>query len=430
LVPGTPMTLMDSFFVFGCEEIGHMAIPKGALPYVGLMAFASMALTRVCDPMLTTLGQDFQIPIAQASQVISWYAIAYGAFQLFFGPAGEKFGKIRIVIWAGFTCAVLSLLAGIATDFSTLLIVRVAMGAAAGAIIPLSMAWIGDLVEYERRQETLAHLLLATVTGMMSGQWLGGLAAGHLGWRWAFFALFTIFSTSSFLLWNCAKRISLINSSSDMDSMSLLQHSKNGIRLFRSKRVRWVLLVTAFEGALAFGPFAFAPSQLVEKFGFSVTLAGAVMMLYGVGGLLYAVSARRWIDILGERGLSLAGGGLIAIALTLLGCTESRVFGAIACGLGGLGFYMLHSTLQTQATQMAPEARGTAVALFVSTLFIGQSIGVSLTALAIQASSAKGFFVGAAIGIFLLGILVSRKVGISGGHSNLVKLKKSKTGTL
>ena len=31
----------------------------------------------------------------------------------------------------------------------------------------------------------------------------------------------------------------------------------------------------------------------------------------------------------------------------------------------GLGYYMLHNTLQTNATQMTPEARGTAVAGFL-----------------------------------------------------------------
>ncbi len=391
-----------------------MAILNGALPYVGLMAFASMALTRVCDPMLTTLSQDFQVPIAQTSHVISWYAIAYGAFQLLFGPAGEKFGKIRIVLWAGFACALLSLLAGVASDFSTLAVVRVAMGAAAGAIIPLSMAWIGDVVEYERRQETLARLLLASVTGMMSGQWLGGLAAGYLGWRWAFFVLCAMFLLSTFLLWNCTKKISLTHSNSAANSASLLQHVANGLRLFRSKRVRWMLWVTTGEGVFALGPFSFAPSQFVERFGVSVTLSGAAMMLYGMGGLLYAVSAKRWMDLFGERGLSLAGGGLLAIALALFGYTQERVLGAIACGLGGLGFYMLHNTLQTQATQMAPQARGTAVALFVSVLFIGQSIGVSLTAFAIQVSSAKNVFAGAAVGILVLGVLVARGVGSSG----------------
>ncbi len=43
----------------------------------------------------------------------------------------------------------------------------------------------------------------------------------------------------------------------------------------------------------------------------------------------------------------------------------------------GLGFYMMHSTLQTQATELAPETRGTAVSLFAFNLFIGQGIGAA-----------------------------------------------------
>ena len=38
---------------------------------------------------------------------------------------------------------------------------------------------------------------------------------------------------------------------------------------------------------------------------------------------------------------------------------------------------MLHNTLQTNATQMTPEARGTAVAIFSSALYLGQTAGVA-----------------------------------------------------
>ena len=46
----------------------------------------------------------------------------------------------------------------------------------------------------------------------------------------------------------------------------------------------------------------------------------------------------------------------------------------------GLGFYMLHNTLQTNATQMVPESRGLAMSLFAFMLFSGQSVGVALAA--------------------------------------------------
>ena len=48
--------------------------------------------------------------------------------------------------------------------------------------------------------------------------------------------------------------------------------------------------------------------------------------------------------------------------------------------LAGFGFFMFHNTMQANATQMAPHARGTAVSLFASFLFLGQSIGVVMAA--------------------------------------------------
>ena len=70
----------------------------------------------------------------------------------------------------------------------------------------------------------------------------------------------------------------------------------------------------------------------------------------------------------------------------------------------GLGFYMLHNTLQTNATQMTPQARGTAVAIFSSAIFVGQTVGVGTGALVIDRLGAAPLFVGAAITIPILAI--------------------------
>ena len=82
--------------------------------------------------------------------------------------------------------------------------------------------------------------------------------------------------------------------------------------------------------------------------------------------------------ILGERGLCTWGGtGLgIAFAAMALAPTAEVEFAAIV--LSGVSFYMLHNTLQTNATQMAPERRGTAVAAFACCFFLGQSVGVGV----------------------------------------------------
>jgi MFS transporter, YNFM family, putative membrane transport protein len=48
--------------------------------------------------------------------------------------------------------------------------------------------------------------------------------------------------------------------------------------------------------------------------------------------------------------------------------------------VAGFGFFMFHNTMQTNATQMAPNARGTGVSMFALALFMGQSVGVLLAA--------------------------------------------------
>lgn len=388
---------------------------KGLIPVIGMLAFASMAATRICDPMLVELAQAFGVDLAQAARVVSWYAVAYGVFQLLYGPLGDRAGKLRVVAGAGIACAVLALLTALAPTYWTLVVARALMGAAAAGIIPLSMAWIGDQVPYEHRQEALARLLSTSVFGMMLGQWFGGFAAEMLDWRIAFFVLSAAFLLGALLLWLRARAFMAAPAAPAGGPQGAGQYIRTLVELLRIPRVRWVLAVTLAEGALVYGAFAFTPSLLVDKFGMSTSNAGATMILYGVGGLLYSRFARRWLSLLGERGLALTGGALIAAALVLLGWTDTPWLGGGACLIAGLGFYMHHNTLQTQATQMAPAWRGTAVTLFACILFLGQSLGVSLVAMNIGRFSLDAMFWACAAGTVIMAWQVARGVRPRGG---------------
>ncbi len=374
---------------------------------ISLAAFSSMASMRVCDPMLVGLSQEFGVSVGEASQAISAFALAYGTLQLFYGPLGDRLGKLRVINAAVFACALFSALTSIASDFHWLVLARALMGASAAGIIPLSMAWLGDQVGYEQRQETLAKLMSATVTGMMAGQWFGGWAAEALGWRHAFVVLALMFASAAALLFvrmGPQRRVPIRREG------SYAQQALGSLRLLRVARVRWVLGVTAIEGALAFGTLAFVPSLLVQQLHLSAAWAGGLMALYGVGGLLYSQFARHWLARFGERGLARLGSRLVAAGLLLLAWAPWALLAALGCLAAGLGFYMLHNTLQTQATQMAPEARGSAVTLFACLLFFGQSCGVLLVAFAVDGGGLRWTYTLAALGMVLLGLEITRKV--------------------
>lgn len=367
-----------------------------------------MASMRVCDPMLVALSGEFQVSVGEASRVVSAFAVAYGCMQLFYGPLGDRIGKLRVINAAVLACAVFSVVTALAADFDLLVLARALMGASAAGIIPLSMAWLGDQVSYERRQETLAKLMSATVTGMMAGQWFGGWAAETLGWRAAFVVLSCLFATVCawlFVRMAPARRAAPIQTEG-----SYWRQALSGLALLRLARVRWVLTVTALEGALAFGTLAFVPSQLVQHFGVTASVAGALMALYGIGGLAYSQMARRWLGWFGERGLARLGSTLVATGLLLLVWTHHVAFAAVGCLSAGLGFYMLHNTLQTQATQMAPEARGSAVTLFACMLFFGQSAGVLVAAQTVDQGGLDWTYTLSALGMLWLGRTIARRV--------------------
>ena len=378
------------------------------LRLLGLAGFASMASMRIGDPMLVVLGQEFQVSTGEASGVVSVFAVVYGLMQLFYGPLGERFGKLRVVSLAVTACALFSAITAMSVNLPMLLVMRGFMGAAAAGIIPLSMAWVGDQVPYERRQETLAKLMSATVIGMMSGLWFGGFAADTLGWRSAFVLLAAMFALAAVLLWRARQKSP---APAATQPPSLIASFRLTGQLLGTPRVRLILTVTAAEGALVFGAMAFMPTHLHQQFGLSVVAAGSVMMLYGVGGLVYSQMARRWLAWLGERGLVRTGAALVAVGLLVLAWGSGVWLGMLACLMTGLGFYMLHNTLQVQATQMAPAARGSAVTLFACSLFFGQSTGVLLMAQSVDLGWLAYAFTAAAVGVVGLGAVVYRLVG-------------------
>jgi MFS transporter, YNFM family, putative membrane transport protein len=111
---------------------------------------------------------------------------------------------------------------------------------------------------------------------------------------------------------------------------------------------------------------------------------------------------------LGQIGLTIGGGLVLAAAYVVLAVERVWWLAPLATTAIGLGFYMFHNTLQTKATQMAPAARGTGVAFFTSALYLGQTAGVAIGALLIDRLGARPLYVGTAIAFPLLALWFAR----------------------
>ena len=390
------------------------AATRRSIVLLSLATFASMAAQRICDAMLPELARVFAVSLGQAALVVSVFAVTYGVAQLFYGPLGDRLGKFRIVTWATLGCSVGSVLAVYAASLDQLVLARMLVALGAAAIIPLSLAWIGDAVAYELRQETLARVGLGTTLGITGGQLLGGVFADTLGWRWAFAFMTLLFAGVGLLLWHDGRRQRAMAPSAPPAPPAVRPgFVRQALQIVTGRWSRIVLIVALIEGASGFGVLAIWASHLHQELGLSLSFSGAIVALFGLGGMLYMALARWLIPRLGEHGLARAGVTLLGLCALVI--AFSRLWWPMlpASLLAGFGFFMFHNTMQTNATQMAPAARGTAVSLFASFLFLGQSIGVLLAAglvglLGSTAVIAGGSAVLVAVGLYFASALRRR----------------------
>ncbi len=379
---------------------GFSSIPaatRRAVLLLSFATFASMTAQRLCDAMLPELSREFEASLAQAAQVVSLFAVVYGLAQLFYGPLGDRLGKFRIVSLATLGCSVGSIAAVFAGSLDALVLARVLVALGAAAIIPLSLAWIGDAVVYELRQETLARVGLGTTLGIAAGQLLGGLFTDTLGWRWAFGFMTLLFGVVGVLLLVDLRRQHAVRAPSQPSSArpGFVAQARS---IVTGRWSRIVLVVALTEGAAGFGVMAIWASHLHHVLGLSLSMSGAIVALFGLGGMLYMAVARFLIRRLGERGMVQWGVGLVGASALLIALAPHWAPTVPASLLAGFGFFMFHNTMQANATQMAPAARGTAVSLFASALFLGQSLGVLLAAaLVARIGSAAVILLGGAV---------------------------------
>jgi YNFM family putative membrane transporter len=369
-------------------------VPTRSIILLAVAGFASQAQVRVMDSLLPQVAADLHTTVGAAATVITAYAVTHGSIQLVIGPVGDRFGKYRTVAFACAIAAVLVAVCGTVSTLPQLALARLATGAAAGWVIPISMAYVGDVTPSDRLQPILARYLTGQILGQLFGQAAGGVLGDLVGWRNVFFVLAVMFALATAgLIFELAVNPQTRKSSQTTPRLGLI--ADYGVVL-SNPFARIVIAAAFLEGALAWGAFAYIGADLHLRFGLTYTMIGITVGCFGIGGLLYAGLVKILVRRLGQIGLAIGGSLVLAAAYILLAAEPAWWLAPVATTAIGLGFYMLHNTLQTNATQMTPEARGTAVALFSSALYVGQTAGVAAGALVIDRVGAIPLFLGSA----------------------------------
>lgn len=379
-----------------------------AIALLGLASFASQALVRAADTLLPQIAADFAISVGAASIVITAYALTHGSIQFVTGPIADRFGKYRIVAIACGLSAITVALCGLANSLTTLTLARFASGLTVAWILPISLAYIGDVVPYEQRQQLLGRFLAAQVLGQMFGQAAGGIVGDYLGWRTMFFLLAAMLAIAALAL--AYELATNPTTSADRAARTGQNPIVSYRNVLRNPWARIVLITIGLEGALFQGIFPYISADLHLRLGLSFTAIGVIIGIFATGGLIYALTVRGLMRRLGQAGIANVGGVLMGLSFLVFAVEQVWYFAPLATLIVGLGFFMLHNTLQTEGTQMATQARGTAVALFASMYFLGQTAGVALAAPVMDRYGARPLFVFAAVMLPALALWFTRRL--------------------
>lgn len=350
-------------------------MPLWLFAALSVAAFASAATLRIADSLLPEIAAEFSTtPGAAAAGVLTTFTVAYGVIQIAFGPIGDRFGKVKTIATASLLSVLASIGCALATDLDQISLARIVAGATAGGVIPLCLAWIGDVVTFENRQRALARFLLGQIFGLAAGQALGGLIGDAFGWRTAFLML-----AGLYLLGGVAPFVALrLHPALDGSGATGPAGRIHPRVALARPRVRVVLITVFLEGAAMYGAFSYVGTDLQQRFGVSVAAAGMLLTAFAFGALGYALAVGRLVAAMSRSRIALLGSFALAAGFMALALVPYLAAALAALMVIGFGFYMLHNSLQTEATQMIPEARGTALAMFAAMLFVGQAAGVAL----------------------------------------------------
>jgi predicted MFS family arabinose efflux permease len=371
--------------------------------------FAAQAMVRSTDSLLPQIAADLQVSVGATSIVVTAYLLAHGSVQLVIGPIGDRFGKYFCVAIAAAFSTAMVVACGLASSLPILVAARLACGLATGWIVPFALAFVGDVIPYERRQQVLGRFLSGQILGQMFGQAAGGVLGDYFGWRNVFFILAALLATATlglfYELWrNPITRVG--HASARPGGGFVADYSM----VLRSPWARTVIAVGFIEAAALFGAFTYVGADLHLRFGVNFALVGLFVGTFAVGGLIYSISVRVLFDRFGPVGLARGGGIVLAVAFVILAAEPHYWMAPIAITLTGLGYYMLHNTLQTNATQMTPQARGTAVAIFSSALYLGQTAGVAAGGVVFDRFTAVPLFLAAAAVLLGLALWFARQL--------------------
>lgn len=366
-----------------------------ALLYVG--PFLVYADRFTIPPMLFAISADLREPLGAVTTVATLYFLLYGLLQLPYGLASDRLGRVLVLRVALVGLGVANLAAALAPSLPVLAAAKAPAAGAAAAVLPTSLVYIGDRLPFDRRQPMIANVLAAGAVGTVLGTIGAGLVAQAGLWRAAFAVPAVLALLTAAALGRLPESLSGVPGGGVVAALR---------KVLARRWAMFVIVLAVGEGAVMVGFLVYLAPAL-EAYGQPAAVAGLVVAGYGLAVFAGTQALKPLLrqTSVGAAALIGFGGALLAAAWALAATHQGPAAIGAASGMAGLGFALAHSTLQTWATEVVPEVRGTATSLFVTAVFTGAAAATAaVSGLADAGRFGLIFGLAAAVTVPVLGV--------------------------
>lgn len=368
---------------------------------LAVMAGVSVANLYYCQPLLNLIREDMGLTEFQVNLMPVFTQVGYALGLLFIIPMGDLYNR-RTTIFTCFSCLIISLLS-IALTHNVWLLLLASLVTGFCSVAPqVFMPFVTLYAKPEQKARKAGFILSGLLTGILGSRVVSGYMGSITGWRVIYYAAAVAIGISALVILKVfpnveptykgkfrtlmASIITLVKKY----PLSVLYSVRSGLT-FGSILGMWACLAFRMKEA----PF-YQGSDVVGMLG-----------LCGIAGALTASNVGRYIPRFGVEAINRFGAFWVIVAWVIMGVFHDTYTGIIlGVILIDIGMQCVQLSNQTATMQLCPEASSRMNTIYMTTYFIGGSLGTFLAGSLWTPFGWMGT-VGAGLGMILLAVLFS-----------------------
>lgn len=348
-------------------------LPASILWTLAIVAGISVANIYYNQPLLSMISRDLNISEFKANLIAMITQVGYALGLLFIIPLGDMFQRRKIII-VNFSILILSLLT-IGFSPNIYIILPASLFTGMCSVIPQIFVPIASqFSKPETKGRNVGIVISGLLTGILASRVISGLIGEYFGWRSMFFM------AAIFMLICLAVIIKVLPNIAPTFHGKYIDLMKSLILLIKEYPK---LRIYSVRAALTFGSFLAMWACLAFKMELAPFHAGSnvvgLLGLCGIAGALSASFVGKYVKQVGVKQFNYIGCGLNLFAWLLFYFGGNTYIGLIAgIIIIDIGMQCIQLSNQTSIFELSPQAANRINTIFMTTYFIGGSLGTFL----------------------------------------------------